>query len=116
MKTEINKESLLSTMIKNRDKHKIEYREAIEGYRAEVIKKLLNLIKKLKNKEIPNISIELPIPVNHVKDYNRVIKMIEADLRARIDLTEEEFTKYVLDDWSWKSLWSHTNALYSSSK
>jgi hypothetical protein len=60
--------------------------------------------------------ISLPMPEDHTDDYERAIKMLDLDVREDIELTEQEFAQYVLDDWGWKDQWTTTNSAYLAAK
>lgn len=37
---------------------------------------------------------------------------MEMETRSQIELTEEEFAQYVMDDWRWKGQFAATTASY----
>jgi len=108
MNTKISKEKLLKVIKENRDKHRSIFLEAIEGYQKEA------KINKLKEGKTIDQYINLPIPVDHTPEYNRVIRMIEMDVRINIELGENEFAQYVMDDWQWKREWVGTVSNYTA--
>jgi ABC-type phosphate transport system substrate-binding protein len=112
MKTLINKLILLSKIQENKNNHRQIFEEAIKKYREAAIKLLDKKIELLKKNKMPNLFIQLPLPTDHTCDYDRTIKMINMDTRIEIELTEEEFAKYVLDDWQWKREWISTASNY----
>lgn len=112
MKTKIAKEAILKIISENRKKHEEEYNESIEAYKIKVITKLNSYIKKLEDGEFPNLMINLPKPVSYIKEYDKIYKMISMGTETEIELSETEFSKYVLDDWEWKENWSQTNSFY----
>ena len=46
--------------------------------------------------------IGLPEPDDHTADYDRVITMAEMSVLDVVDLSEDEFGMYVMDQWHWK--------------
>ncbi len=52
------------------------------------------------------------MPEDHTRDYDRRIKMYEMDIDDTIEMTEQEFAQYVLDDWGWKQAWTTSNTAY----
>jgi hypothetical protein len=38
------------------------------------------------------------------------------ETREEIELTEQEFAQYVMDDWSWKGQFTATNSAYLKAK
>jgi len=114
MNTVIGKEKLMEIIQENRDKHRSVFLEAIDGYRLEAIKRLERMIEKIKKGKTIDQYLRLPVPTDNTNDYDRVLKMMELDTRDEINLNEEEFAQYVLDDWSWKREWIATASNYTS--
>jgi hypothetical protein len=106
---------LINTVRENREAHKKVYDEAMENYRKDAIAKMReNLAAAEAGGEIKD-SINLERPMNALKDYDRVIKMLEMSAEDTVELTENEFAQYVLDEWHWKSTWVASNASYVKS-
>lgn len=112
MKTVMDKEKLISIVRHNRDEHAATYREAREAYREKGVSLLEKLIVKLKDGENIRPYLNLPTPENHTDDYDRTIEMLEHDVRDQIELEENEFRQYVLDQWSWKENWLTSTLSY----
>jgi len=74
------------------------------------------MIVRLKKGKTVDQYINLPVPVDHTLEYDRVIKMIELDTREEITLNENEFAQFVMDDWQWKREWVGTVSNYTSAK
>ena len=115
MVTQVKREKLLEVLRENRSKHRAIFDEAIENYKAECLSLLEKKIAKLKKGKMPRMSIRLLIPEDHTEDYDRVIKMFEMDVREEIELEENEFGMYVMDDWRWKREWLSNTVAYTSS-
>jgi len=114
MKSIINKTKLLAVIEENKSKHRSIFLEAINGYKKETIKLLEEMIEKLKAGKTIDHYIKLPVPVDHTPEYNRAIRMIEMDVREEIELGDEEFTQFVMDDWKWKREWIGTVSNYTA--
>lgn len=124
-KLKFKRSKLLESVRDNRDKHQREYKEAVDGYRDEVIeqlKKKINLyqteLARWKSAETvieidPYVSLGLRKPEQYLKDYDRVIKMLDMSHEDEIELNHQEFAQYVMDDWAWKEQFSTTTALYN---
>lgn len=112
-KTRIAKDKLLTVLRKNKEEHRSVFLEALEGYKKEVIKTLEDRLMDAKSGKKVNVFIALKEPVDQTKDYDRIIKMLEMSIDTTIELSEHEFSQYVLDDWSWKNQFISTNATYS---
>lgn len=112
MKTVIDKEKLLGIVKQNREKHAATYKEARKAYKEKGMDILQKLIAKLDNGENIRPYLNLPTPEDHTGDYDRTIEMLKHDVREQIELEENEFNQYVLDNWSWKQEWLNTTASY----
>lgn len=116
---------LLKAVRDNRDKHQTDYDEAVEGYKEAVVealqKKIAFFQKALADYKNggelhPGASLGLTPPRHYMKDYNRVVKMLEMSHEDDIELSHEEFSQYVMDDWKWKENFTQSTALYSNNK
>ncbi len=59
-----------------------------------------------------NAAVSLPYPENRTDDYGRAIKMIELSVYDTVELSEQEFDAYVLNNWAWKKKFVDTNDRY----
>lgn len=108
----VNKEVLLEHIRTNRNGHRDMFLKAIEGYRAAVIKELeMSLALAKEGKSFRRV-IELEEPRDHTKDYDRIIKMLELSLSKEIEITEDQFQMYVMDEWGWKDQFISTASSY----
>ena len=108
----VNKAELAKILEGNRAKHKDEYKDAFEGYVKTAIEKLEENLAKFKDGEITKLRWNEQPPTSNVKDYDRVIQMLEMSVDAEIELTSEEFQNFVQDDWHWKESWRLSNSKY----
>lgn len=111
-KVKIKREDLLRNVQLNRSKHRNLFLKAQEGYREEVIEELDKMLKEAREGKRIRRLIELPEPVDHTSDYDRVIRMLEMSVDEEIELTSVEFDQYVMDNWSWKEFVFATNSSY----
>lgn len=111
----LNKKELLDIVVANKAKHIAEYEEAVVDYMAAVIsiaKSNLKLAKEEKlNAEFEGFPSK---PKSYEKDYTRAIRMLELSVEEEITLEEDIFNQLVLDEWSWKNMFSASNAFYKS--
>jgi hypothetical protein len=54
----------------------------------------------------------MPEPVDHTSDYDRVIAMLNMSVDSEIELDEDQFECFVLDQWGWSAKAMHTNMSY----
>lgn len=121
----VSKNALANILLSNKKKHVAEYLEAVEEYKVAALEAIAKGVAKL-NAQIEAVkamtpqtvehirwtSVTLPIPVSHEAEYNRAIRMVEMSVDEEIVLSEKEFTKYVLDEWDWKSDFENTKMSY----
>ena len=111
-KVTIKQDDLLEILRENRETHKTDYEDAYKGYLETCKEKLQELLDGFENGEFETVHwTEFP-PQSQVKDYDRVIRMLELSVDDEIELTAEEFANYVQDDWHWKEAWALTNSSY----
>lgn len=105
---------LLDKVKKNREKHTLEFQEALEGWHSEVVKimsKELSKLRKDKNHE-PNFFV--PKPKDHTDEYDRIIAMLGASTDETLELTAHEFATYAMDEWGWKKGFAEMVTNYSN--
>ena len=89
-------------MLKNRDEHCKIFEEALDGYRKTAISELETILERARTgKRVVEVSVHLPMPRDHTREYDAVIKMLELTADATVLLDQQEFTQYVMDDWDW---------------
>lgn len=104
---------LLETLRKNRDAHRAIFEKALEQYRIEAVQELEHMLEDArKNKKIRR-SVQLQEPVDQTADYDRVIMMVQMSVDATIELSQQEFSQYVMDDWAWKQQFTSTTLAYA---
>lgn len=113
----VDKKQLLATLRQNHEKHKQEFAAAIEGWKAEVIGKLEKLLAEARDGTCfaHSVSLHVGKPEDHSEDYVRVIKLLEYSLDQELELSTEEFNRFVLDNWQWTQAFKAAAANYSNS-
>ncbi len=109
----IKKDKLLEILKENRSKHRAIFEEALEGYKKKAEEVLSARLRQLKAGERVRMTFSIPEPADQTKDYNRVIRMLELMEGDAIELSEQDFAMYVMDEWSWKRNFLHSNSAYS---
>lgn len=114
IRTDVSKEQLLAILQGNKARHEAVFKDAIEGYRKEAIKKLLADVARLQGKgNLFEVQIFLSIPRNHSKDYDRIILLVQMHTGETFALDEATFAMYVMDDWAWKRQWISNSSMYA---
>lgn len=105
---------LLDAMQDNLEKHRAEFEEGLEKYKEAVIVELERWLEAARDGKKVYAVTELRQPEDHTEDYKRVIRMAEMHTEDTIELTEQEFSQYVMDDWGWKKQFVTTMSSYDS--
>lgn len=112
-KVTVSKNELLATLRANREQHQATYVKAMEGYRAALIDELGRLLLDAREGRPVSHTINLVQPSQHIKDYDRVIRMLEMSQADEIVISESQFNQYVMDDWNWKTTFLASNTRYT---
>lgn len=102
-----------SRLKENRKRHEEIYKEAVEGYQKKAIALLGEKLEKVRGNAIETIAIHLPVPQNHLKEYDRVILMVEQCLDIELLLDEQEYAQFIQDNWDWTRNFYTSNSNYS---
>lgn len=109
----VKKSELLAKLKASRFEHREIFLEALDGYHKAAIEALAARVKEAKDNKRVNLYFGLEQPIDQTKEYDRVITMLEMSVDDEIELTQQEFANYVMDDWSWMSQFLTSNAGYS---
>ena len=108
----VKKDELLAVVKKNLEAHEDLFVRALDGYRKQVIEELDRMLKDAKDGKYICRAISLPEPIDHTNDYERVVTMLEMSTEDEIELDEQDFDRYVMDNWSWKHMATEINTSY----
>lgn len=108
----VNKEDFLTRVRENRDNHRAVFEEALEGYRKRLMLELEHRVCDVKRGRVINQYIGLPEPEDHTDDYDRILTMVEMSIDGTVDLSENEFAMYVMDQWDWKQSFTESTYRY----
>lgn len=100
-----NVSDLLLTIGTNRDLHHATFEQAQEVYRAAAIERLERRLADAREGRPTRHGLGLIEPADHTADYDHVLEHHHDAGGASIELDEETFGQYVLDDWRWKRAW-----------
>lgn len=142
-KIEVNREKLLETLKKNREKHGKDYQEAVEGYKTLAMEKLKEgheraqkelkenferYTKRIQDFDPKNpkgsdyltlvngINVEMKLPRDYTAKYDAAIDMVSWDVRETLELTHAEFQCFVRDVWDWSDEFRIISEGYKSSR
>ena len=109
----VDKAELLEKLRENRNAHRAIFEEALKGYHKRVIKLLQKHIDRARKNKREQVYVSIPFPEDHTDDYDAIIAMVEMSLDNEIELDQQSFRQYVLDEWHWKGQFLSTNSAYS---
>ena len=113
----VEKNELLSIVRENKKKHVKEFEESVKDYKKGAItlaKRHVELAKSGELDQISAIKAMPPKPVSYEVEYERAIRMLELSVDTEIVLESDVFNQLVLDEWTWKNLFTATSALYKT--
>lgn len=109
----LKKADLIERIKENKEKHIIGYEKAVTFYKKEAAEQLEKLMK-LNTEGDLSLSLNLTTPVNNAENYDKISAMFEWEIESEIELTQEEFNEYVLDDTSYARNAMFSNTMYSA--
>lgn len=112
-KVTVSKAELRAAVEGNLRRHLELFEEAIEGYRRQQLDQLERDIATLRAGKALR-GYYLPIPEDHTRDYERILKMLTMHVPEAIEVSQDDFAKYVMDDWEWRRQFLGTSANYSA--
>lgn len=95
----VEKATLLAKLKENRETHIQLYKDAMEGFFIDNIKRTEKLLEQLKANKIPKYGVNPNPPVNHESQYDEAIAMLEMSVDSQVKLSRHEFSQYVQDTW-----------------
>jgi hypothetical protein len=123
----IERSRLQATLSANLEIHKKEYAEAKAGYeekRLELIRRLADVATHCcaKNTEANRKGIHesynefarLEKPQDHSSEYEQAIALMEWETRDKVDISINDFERFVRDNWSWKSQFKNAHSNYTT--
>ena len=96
----MDKLELLKILRSNLAMYKDLYDSTAIAFKEKYIVELNNMLLKSAGNEFV-MYVDLKRPEDKSEDYEVAIKMLEAECRDKVELTEQEFAQCVLNKWSW---------------
>ncbi len=113
-KVTIKKSALLETLRRNSDQHQRDFNLSWAGFLITAKEEMLKNLSALETTGKVHLTISIQTPSNHVKDYERVIRMLEMSVADEITISESQFIQYVQDEWSWKGSFTAMSTAYGA--
>lgn len=111
----VRKTDLIEVVKQNREKHNLIFAESVNGYWEKAQTELDKQIEKARIKDTSGLHLSLPYPTSHEKEYIRALKQLEMSVDENIELSQNEFSQLVMNDWSWKTSFINTYSTYGTS-
>jgi len=108
-------DNLLMILKENREKHSKALEEITQNYREKVIIQLERSLRLAKEGGKIITCLDLEKPLNMTKSYDRAIGMLEMSVDKVVEITQEEYSNFVLDRWHWSSSVSSSSSSYNTS-
>ena len=112
----INREELLRIVKENKETHITAYAEAVEDYKAAVLKITTANLKVAKTGDLEQFKFRtIPsAPTNYADNYTKAIRMLELSVEDVIEIDEHIFNQLVLDEWGWKQQFTVAASSYKT--
>lgn len=108
----VSKSELLGHLRTNREVHIEEYNLALIAYRNTLTSAFKIAYKKaMAGEDVPH-EVNVERPLSYKNSYDTAIAQLEWHTGDVIELDQNEFKQYVLDDWHWKLAFVASTNLY----
>ena len=114
MKPVVNVPDLLDRLEANRAKHRTVFEAALEGWKAQAQAQVDAMAKELSAGRYPELRLNLPLPTDHTRDYDRAIVAVHMHTLPTIELSETDMAHFIQDDWEWKRQWLRMSSSYAA--
>ncbi len=116
IKVQIEQNKLLNILRSCLQAHEKAHQEAVKGWEREVTnacRQIIVTVEEGQLKDLDPVFKHHQRPKSHVKEYELVLAMLEHHVGDTIELDQQDFDRYVQDNWEWKEQWSASNSRYS---
>lgn len=108
----VKRDELLDVVKANRERHREIFLRAQEEFRKRAVEELEKRLADARDGKHFDQHLGMIEPQDRTDDYDRIISMLEMTVADEIELTQDEYAAYVMDDWSWKRQWVASNSAY----
>lgn len=114
----VDRLKLIEQLKVNLAKHKIDYAEAVIGYRMKLMDDLalkLGEVQACSAAEALKVrAVQFIAPVSYEKDYVDAIAMLEWSVSDTIELDQTLFKQYVQNEWGWSQNFEVASSMYKT--
>ena len=97
----------------NRNAHRSLYEEAMKGYQKFLVAELQDRVEEAMAGKKVDRYIRIEEPEDHTADYDRILAMAEMSMEDVLEISQQEFGWYILDQWAWKDQFIATSSTYT---
>lgn len=108
----VDRSEFVAVLQKNRDEHRATFEAAVSGYHRRLVHELERRVHDLRRGRSIDVAIRMPEPEDHTDDYDRVLTMARMSTEDTVRLSEDDFGRYVMDQWRWKQDFITTTGRY----
>ena len=111
-------EELIKKLKANREKHSENFEAALVVYHKKVIEVLDEALEAARTGKEYKTYFNLVKPENMLDEYDEVIGMLEMSLgttSSTIELTQDQYRNYVVDNWAWSGTFASNTLSYVGS-
>jgi hypothetical protein len=113
-------EKLLTKLKHNRSLHEGNYFKALEAFKIDATKALLDRGNSIKNDPVgeardysKTFHFNIPIPVSYVSAYDEVIEMLEFSEQQEVEISGDQYRAWVEDKWDWSHTFENSTMWYN---
>ncbi len=114
MKPVVDVKELLDRLETNRNAHRLVFEAALKGWKRQAAYEVDKIAEALGAGRLPDLRLNLPLPQDHTRDYDRAITMVHMHTGETIELSEEDAAQFIQDDWAWKRQWLTASSRYDA--
>lgn len=107
--------NLISILRENMEQHIQEYETALKGWQQDYATQLQEEFNRVHCPDWDGSGpwyMTDPVPQSYAVQYEEMISQLEHDIRDTVELTSEEYRRYVLDKWQWKESFTSISSKY----
>lgn len=108
----VPRKTLQAKLTSNRDLHVKEFAAALMGYQKAALLEVERQKRTLEEDPTHRMLLTEVPPQDHREDYGRAIRMLEMSVDENVQITHDDFARFVDDDWDWRAGWTTSNAKY----
>jgi lipoate-protein ligase A len=114
----VDRQRLLEVLKQNREKHSIEYAQAIKDYRVSLLQDLTAAVAALDvaatPQQISKVKVQFEAPENHDTDFREAIEIFEESVQEHIELDGDTFRQFFKNQWAWRARFQELAGFYNS--